>query len=220
MVPNDDCYCEIDPETKDKWGIPVLRFHWKWSDYELNQARHMRDSFRAILETLGGTITTGRGGGGGRGDDGRCAGRHSASPMTRPHARRRRRHHPRSRLRAHGRQSEGQRRQQVLPGARSAQPVLCRRRSVRQPWRQESHAHDHRAGVAHRRVPGRRTEEEPMSEITRREALGTAGSSVRGRHSDRRLARAEAAHSGVQQATSASGGPTHRRRCPQTSFAR
>jgi choline dehydrogenase-like flavoprotein len=67
MVPNDDCYCEIDPEMKDTWGIPVLRFHWKWSDYELNQARHMRDSFRAILETLGGTITTGRGGGGGRG---------------------------------------------------------------------------------------------------------------------------------------------------------
>jgi choline dehydrogenase-like flavoprotein len=67
MVPNEECYCEIDPDTKDKWGIPVLRFHWKWSDYELNQARHMRDSFRAILETLGGTVTAGRGGGGGRG---------------------------------------------------------------------------------------------------------------------------------------------------------
>lgn len=56
-VPNKDCYCEIDPGgAKDKWGIPVLRFHWKWSDYELNQARHMRDSFTAILETLGGTV--------------------------------------------------------------------------------------------------------------------------------------------------------------------
>ena len=42
MVPNEDCYCEIDPDVKDKWGIPVLRFHWKWSDYEMNQARHMR----------------------------------------------------------------------------------------------------------------------------------------------------------------------------------
>jgi len=56
MVPNEDSYCEIDPTVKDKWGIPVLRFHWKWSDYELNQARHMRESFRAILETLGGTV--------------------------------------------------------------------------------------------------------------------------------------------------------------------
>jgi choline dehydrogenase-like flavoprotein len=59
-VPNEDSYCEIDPDSaKDKWGIPVLRFHWKWSDYELNQARHMRESFTAILETLGGTIVAG-----------------------------------------------------------------------------------------------------------------------------------------------------------------
>ena len=35
MVPNDGCYCEIDPEVVDRWGIPVLRFHWKWSDHEL-----------------------------------------------------------------------------------------------------------------------------------------------------------------------------------------
>ena len=50
---------------KDKWGIPVLRFHWKWSDYELNQARHMRESFRALIETMGGTVNApgaGRGG--------------------------------------------------------------------------------------------------------------------------------------------------------------
>ena len=66
MVPNADSYCEIDPEVKDKWGIPVMRFHWKWSDYEINQVRHMRESFQAILETLGGTVNAGRGGGGGR----------------------------------------------------------------------------------------------------------------------------------------------------------
>ena len=63
MVPNENCYCELDPDTKDKWGIPVLRFHWKWSDYEINEARHMREHFRAILETLGGTVNQGRGGG-------------------------------------------------------------------------------------------------------------------------------------------------------------
>jgi choline dehydrogenase-like flavoprotein len=69
MVPNDDCYCEIDPDgAKDAWGIPVLRFHWKWSDHERNEARHMRESFTAILEGLGGTINPppfGRGGGAG-----------------------------------------------------------------------------------------------------------------------------------------------------------
>ena len=26
MVPNENCFCEIDPDTVDKWGIPVLRF--------------------------------------------------------------------------------------------------------------------------------------------------------------------------------------------------
>jgi choline dehydrogenase-like flavoprotein len=73
-VPDEHKYCEIDPDAKDTWGIPVLRFHWKWSDYELNQARHMRESFTAILETLGGTVNAprssgsrGRGGAAGRG---------------------------------------------------------------------------------------------------------------------------------------------------------
>src|SRR5689334_24642023 len=39
MIPNENSYCEIDPGgTKDKWGIPVLRFHWQWSQHELRQA--------------------------------------------------------------------------------------------------------------------------------------------------------------------------------------
>ena len=56
MIPNEDCYCEIDPGKKDKWGIPVLRFHWKWRDSENNQRAHMRETFRAILESMGGTV--------------------------------------------------------------------------------------------------------------------------------------------------------------------
>ena len=68
MIPNEHSFCEIDPEVKDRWGIPVLRFHWKWSDHELNQVRHMQQTFRAILETMGGQIATGGAGrGGGRG---------------------------------------------------------------------------------------------------------------------------------------------------------
>jgi choline dehydrogenase-like flavoprotein len=57
MIPNDDCYCEIDPDTVDQWGIPVLRFHWKWSEHELNQARHMQRTFASIIEAMGGTVT-------------------------------------------------------------------------------------------------------------------------------------------------------------------
>jgi choline dehydrogenase-like flavoprotein len=59
MIPNEDSYCEIDPSVKDKWGIPVLRFHWKWSEHELNQVRHMQTTFRAILEGMGGRVAGG-----------------------------------------------------------------------------------------------------------------------------------------------------------------
>lgn len=55
MIPNADTYCEIDPEKVDKWGIPVLRFHFKWSEYELRQAKDMQDTFKAIIEEMGGT---------------------------------------------------------------------------------------------------------------------------------------------------------------------
>jgi choline dehydrogenase-like flavoprotein len=55
MVPNEDCFCEIDPRVVDRWGIPVLRFHWKWSDYEYKQAKHMQETFRAIIQEMGGT---------------------------------------------------------------------------------------------------------------------------------------------------------------------
>jgi choline dehydrogenase-like flavoprotein len=54
MIPNEDCYCEIDPEKKDKYGIPVLRFHWKFSDHEKKQALHMQQTFAQIIEALGG----------------------------------------------------------------------------------------------------------------------------------------------------------------------
>jgi choline dehydrogenase-like flavoprotein len=56
MIPNKDSYCELDPNVVDRWGIPVLRFHWKWSDYELNQARHMQQTAAEIIEAMGGTV--------------------------------------------------------------------------------------------------------------------------------------------------------------------
>ncbi len=54
MIPNADCYCEIDPTTVDRWGIPVLRFHWKWTDYEYNQVKHMQTTFRHLIAEMGG----------------------------------------------------------------------------------------------------------------------------------------------------------------------
>jgi choline dehydrogenase-like flavoprotein len=55
MIPNQDSYCEIDPSKTDAWGIPVLRFHWKWSEHEINQVKHMEKTFASIIETMGGT---------------------------------------------------------------------------------------------------------------------------------------------------------------------
>jgi choline dehydrogenase-like flavoprotein len=53
-VPLESNYCEIDPTTVDKYGIPVLRFHYKWSDYEIKQARHMQETFEEIIHNMGG----------------------------------------------------------------------------------------------------------------------------------------------------------------------
>jgi choline dehydrogenase-like flavoprotein len=55
MIPNERSYCELDPAVVDRFGIPVLRFHWQWTDHELNQVRHMQETFRAIIREMGGT---------------------------------------------------------------------------------------------------------------------------------------------------------------------
>jgi choline dehydrogenase-like flavoprotein len=54
MIPNENSYCEIDAKVKDKWGIPVLRFHWRWSEHELRQAAHMQRTFGDIIAAMGG----------------------------------------------------------------------------------------------------------------------------------------------------------------------
>ncbi len=58
MISNENCWCELDPTLKDRWGIPVLRFHWQWSDHELLQVKHMQETFRALIHELGGTPTS------------------------------------------------------------------------------------------------------------------------------------------------------------------
>ncbi|MFM7855968.1 MAG: GMC family oxidoreductase [Flammeovirgaceae bacterium] len=58
-IAREDNYCEIDPNVVDKYGIPVLRFHYKWSDYEIKQAKHMQETFQEIIHKLGGDITWG-----------------------------------------------------------------------------------------------------------------------------------------------------------------
>lgn len=52
-------YCEIDPNIIDKFGIPVLRFNTKYSEQEVNQAKHMKETFREIMHNMGAVITFG-----------------------------------------------------------------------------------------------------------------------------------------------------------------
>jgi choline dehydrogenase-like flavoprotein len=56
MIPNEQSYCEIDPDTVDEWGIPVLKFHFRFTEDEINQARHARETFREIIIASGGEV--------------------------------------------------------------------------------------------------------------------------------------------------------------------
>lgn len=56
MIPSKDCYCEIDPEVKDQWGIPVLRFHWRRSEFESRQIAHQLKTFADIISAMDGRI--------------------------------------------------------------------------------------------------------------------------------------------------------------------
>ena len=60
MIPNEYSYCQIDPDAVDQYGIPVLRFHWRWSEHEFKMARHMHDTFTQIIEAMGGKAMQGR----------------------------------------------------------------------------------------------------------------------------------------------------------------
>ncbi|WP_316833538.1 GMC family oxidoreductase [Pedobacter nutrimenti] len=53
-----DNYCEIDPDVIDKYGIPVLRFHYKWAQEEINQAKHMQETFLSIMKEMGAVVTS------------------------------------------------------------------------------------------------------------------------------------------------------------------
>ena len=56
MIPNEDSFAELDPEVRDKWGIPVLRWHWKWSEHEQRLADHFVQSLHSIIEAMGGKV--------------------------------------------------------------------------------------------------------------------------------------------------------------------
>ena len=46
-------YVDLDPTVKDKWGIPVLRFHYQFGDNEKRMAEDMADSAKEMFEAAG-----------------------------------------------------------------------------------------------------------------------------------------------------------------------
>ncbi|GGF22741.1 GMC oxidoreductase [Echinicola rosea] len=55
-IPRYENYCEIDNSTVDKYGIPVLKFNYNWTDQEVNQAKHMHETFEEVLTNAGAVI--------------------------------------------------------------------------------------------------------------------------------------------------------------------
>ena len=151
MIPNEQSFCEIDPDVKDRWGIPVLRFHW---GVERSRAESGSPHADHLPRDPRGAGRTGRE----RGRSWRRPRRPGAGSQP-PADLARRRDHSRGRHGTNGRRSEDEPAQQVLPGSRREEPVCGRWRAVCQQSRQEPDAHHHRAGVAHGRVPRGRIEE-------------------------------------------------------------
>ena len=53
MLARFENYVDIDPEVKDRWGIPVLRFHIKFGDNEKKMAKDMGEAAREMLAESG-----------------------------------------------------------------------------------------------------------------------------------------------------------------------
>ena len=58
-IPLFDNRCTIDENTVDRYGIPVLKFNVKWTDHEIKQAKHMKETFKEIMHNMGAVVTWG-----------------------------------------------------------------------------------------------------------------------------------------------------------------
>ena len=56
MTANENCYLTIDPKVKDEWGVPVPKFHWKWSEDDFRRAVHMNKTLHELAKNMGGVV--------------------------------------------------------------------------------------------------------------------------------------------------------------------
>ncbi|HKC88472.1 MAG TPA: GMC oxidoreductase, partial [Blastocatellia bacterium] len=58
VLPRYENYVDLDPEVKDKWGIPVLRFHYNFGDNEKKMCEDMADTAQEMMEAAGFTVVS------------------------------------------------------------------------------------------------------------------------------------------------------------------
>ncbi len=50
MLPGDGKYVTLDPEAKDKWGIPVLNIRYGLDDNDREMFKYLRQTYEEILK--------------------------------------------------------------------------------------------------------------------------------------------------------------------------
>src|SRR5262249_44276490 len=53
VLPRYESYIDLDPEVKDRWGVPSLRFHYQFSDNEKKMAKDMVVTAQEMMESAG-----------------------------------------------------------------------------------------------------------------------------------------------------------------------
>ena len=53
VLPRYENHVDLDPAMKDKWGIPVLRFHYKFGDNEKKMCEDMANTAQEMFEAAG-----------------------------------------------------------------------------------------------------------------------------------------------------------------------
>jgi choline dehydrogenase-like flavoprotein len=53
VLPRKETRVELDSQVKDAWGIPVLRFHYRFTDNEIKMAKDMADTAEEMLRAAG-----------------------------------------------------------------------------------------------------------------------------------------------------------------------
>jgi choline dehydrogenase-like flavoprotein len=60
VLPRYENYVDLDPDVKDRWGISVLRFHYKFGDNEKKMCEDMADAAQEMMEAAGFTVVSQR----------------------------------------------------------------------------------------------------------------------------------------------------------------